>query len=155
MNSDHSDLKITVPLIHERKYHVDCDLISKTWPSWLFLSISEKIKIKFLFSGATFHSPLTIRSATLSRLLHCSLWGFSGALLIFQGSILHFRGEIACSLPHVFPPCCQSNTESMTVMNTPPFYTSMHFYNWWMLRMCSLFIKSHLMKTLHFNSNFN
>ena len=29
-------------------------------------------KIKFLFSGATFHMPLT-KSATLNRLLHCSL----------------------------------------------------------------------------------
>ena len=35
--------------------------------------------IIFFFSGATFHIPLT-KSATLNRLLHYSLWQFSGAL---------------------------------------------------------------------------
>ena len=42
-------------------------------------------KIKFSFSGATFHSPLT-KSATLNRLLHCSLWWFSGALFCISGA---------------------------------------------------------------------
>ena len=36
-------------------------------------------KIYILFSGATFHIPLT-KSATLKMLLHCSLWQFSGSL---------------------------------------------------------------------------
>ena len=50
------------------------------------LSRPKKKKI----SGATFHIPLT-KSATLNRLLHCSLWQFSGALFAFWG------GEIAQS----------------------------------------------------------
>ena len=65
---------------------------------------SFRPKIKFLFSGATFHIPLT-KSATLNRLSHCSLWWFSGALffLFFEGSFLHFGGKIAWS-PSVFSP---------------------------------------------------
>ena len=37
------------------------------------------------FSGATFHIPLT-KSATLNKLLHCSLWQFSGALFCITGA---------------------------------------------------------------------
>ena len=57
--------------------------------------------IKFLFSGATFHIPLT-------RLVHCSQWQFSGgSCLIFEGSFLDFGGKIARS-PHVIYPCSSS-----------------------------------------------
>ena len=60
-------------------------------------------KIKFLFSGATFHIPLT-KSATLNRLLHCSLLQFSGALFYFRGLFfLHFGGEIFRSRCVFFP----------------------------------------------------
>ena len=52
------------------------DYMKRILPIWQ----SSRPKIKSLFSGATFHIPLT-KSATLSRLLHCSLWQFSGALL--------------------------------------------------------------------------
>ena len=45
----------------------------------LSLSCEQKKKKKKKFRGATFHIPLTI-SATLNRLLHCSLWR------IFRGS---------------------------------------------------------------------
>ena len=41
--------------------------------------IVSRTKITFLFLGATFHIPLT-KSATLNRLLHCTLWQFPGAL---------------------------------------------------------------------------
>ena len=43
------------------------------------LHVRQAKKKIFLFSGAPFHIPLT-KSATLNRLLHCSLWQFSGAL---------------------------------------------------------------------------
>ena len=43
---------------------------------------------KKLGGGATFHIPLT-KSATLNRLLHCSLWRFSGAIFIFEALFLH------------------------------------------------------------------
>ena len=46
----------------------------------------------FLFSGATFDIPLT-KSATLNRLLHCSLWQFSGGLFYFWGLFFAFRGR--------------------------------------------------------------
>ena len=49
-------------------------------------------KMKCLYSGTTFHTPLT-KSALLNRLLHCSLWQFSGVLF------LHFGGKIAQSPP--------------------------------------------------------
>ena len=51
----------------------------------------KKKKKKKHFSGATFHIPLT-KSATLNRLLHCSLWQFSGAFFFFffESSFLHF-----------------------------------------------------------------
>ena len=56
-------------------------------------------KLKFYFRGATFHIPLT-KSATLNRLLHCSLWQFSGALFYFWGLFFALRGR---SCPE--PPC--------------------------------------------------
>ena len=66
-----------------------------------------KPKITFLFSGATFHIPLT-KSATLNRLLHCSLWWFSGALFYFiEGSFLHYGGKFARS-PDFSPWCTAS-----------------------------------------------
>ena len=70
------------------------------------ISFSDKqtlcLKIKFLFSGATFHIPLT-KSATVNRLLHCSLWQFSGALFLFSRALfLHFGGEIAQSPRVIF-----------------------------------------------------
>ena len=69
---------------------------------WRTIDMFTRAKIKFLFSGATFHIPLT-KSATLNRLLHCSLWQFSGLCLIFGGSFWHFRGEIAGSPCVIFP----------------------------------------------------
>ena len=47
-------------------------------------------KLIFFFGGY-FHIPLT-KSATLNRLLHCSLWQFSGALY-FWGLFFAFRGR--------------------------------------------------------------
>ena len=41
-------------------------------------------QVKKKIGGATFHIPLT-KSATLNRLLHCSLWQFSGALFCISG----------------------------------------------------------------------
>ena len=54
--------------------------------------------------GYTFHIPMT-KSATLNTLLHCNLWQFSGraSFLIFEGSFLHFGGEIARSPRVIFP----------------------------------------------------
>ena len=69
------------------------------------MCLSSRPKIKCLFSGATFHIPLT-KSATLNRLLHCSLMSmaiFRGSFLIFKGSFLHFGGEFARG-PRVFSP---------------------------------------------------
>ena len=63
------------------------------------ISCPSRPKIIFLFSGATFHIPLT-KSATLNRLLQCSLWQFSGALLGFWGLLFAFRGR---NRPE--PPC--------------------------------------------------
>ena len=64
-------------------------------------------KLKFLFAGATFHIPLT-KSATLNRLLHCSLWQFSGALFYFRGLFFAFWGrnrpEPLCKFPPAPPP---------------------------------------------------
>ena len=53
----------------------------------------------FFFSGATFHIPFT-KSATLNRLLHCSLWQFSGAIFLFSRALFAFRGR---NRPE--PPC--------------------------------------------------
>ena len=55
-------------------------------------------KIFFFFFGGYFSHPIT-KSATLNRLLHCSLWQYSGALFFsfFEGPFLHFGGEIARS----------------------------------------------------------
>ena len=50
----------------------------------------SKKNLNFIFSGATFHIPLT-KSATLNRLLHWSLWRFSGAFY-FRGLCFAFRG---------------------------------------------------------------
>ena len=56
----------------------------------------------FFGGGATLHIPLN-KSATLHRPLHCSLWQFSGALVfIFEGSCLHFGGEITQSPRVIF-----------------------------------------------------
>ena len=62
------------------------------------LSPPGQIKVLF-FGGYTFHMPLT-KSATLNRLLHCSLWQFSGALFYFWGLFFAFWGKIVLS-PHV------------------------------------------------------
>ena len=44
-------------------------------------------------SGATFHTPLT-KSATLNRLLHCSIYGnFQGLFFDFRGLIFALRGR--------------------------------------------------------------
>ena len=61
-------------------------------------------KLNFLFSGATFHIPLS-KSATLNSLLDCSLWQFSGALfkIFSRAPFLHYGGKIARS-PCVFFP---------------------------------------------------
>ena len=70
-----------------------------------------------LFSKATFHIPLT-KTKTLNRLLHCSLWRFSGALFYFQGLFFAFRGQ---NLPE--PPC---------IFSLPPplfFFTSVFQQN--------------------------
>ena len=45
---------------------------------------TDRPKIKYLFSRATFHIPLTKYSE--NRLLHCSLWQFSGALFCISGA---------------------------------------------------------------------
>ena len=60
------------------------------------ISLYIRPKTKFLFSGATFHIPLT-KSATLNRFLHCSLWQFSGALFYFEGSFLFSRALFCIS----------------------------------------------------------
>ena len=66
-----------------------------------FVYINCMPKIKFLFSGATFHIPLTI-PATLNRLLHCSLWQFSGALFYFWGLFFAFWGRNRPEPPCIF-----------------------------------------------------
>ena len=68
-------------------------------------------KIKFLFSGATFHIPLT-KSATLNRLLHCSLWQFSGALFYFRGLFFTFRGRNCPEPPCNFSPALMLHRQS-------------------------------------------
>ena len=62
--------------------------------------------LNFYFWGATFHIPVT-KSATLNKLLHCSLWQFSGALKKkLRALFLHFGGKIAQSPPPPPPPPC-------------------------------------------------
>ena len=61
------------------------------------------IPFKLLFWGATctFHIPLN--SATLNRLLHYTLWQFSGArIFIFEGSFFAFGCQIAKSPREIF-----------------------------------------------------
>ena len=58
-------------------------------------------KIKFLFLGATFHTPLT-KSATLNRLFHCSLWQFSGALFLFSRALFCISGAKSPGAPVYF-----------------------------------------------------
>ena len=74
-------------------------------------------KIKYLFWGATFHIPLT-KSATLNRLLHCSLWQFLGAFFFLRALFLHFGGEIAQSLCVFFPDCDDDESPSQNL--APP-----------------------------------
>ena len=59
----------------------------------------DRPKIKVLFTGATFHIPLT-KSTTMNRLLHCSLWQkFSGSFFIFKGSFFAFLGVKSLGAP--------------------------------------------------------
>ena len=60
--------------------------------------LPNRPNIKFLFSGATFHIPLT-KSATLNRLLHCSLWQFSGALFWFSRALFCNTGAKSPEAP--------------------------------------------------------
>ena len=56
--------------------------------------VTGRPEFNFLFSGATIHEICNIEQA----FLHCSLCQFSGALLlIFEGSFLHYGGEVARS----------------------------------------------------------
>ena len=67
--------------------------------------LQTRPKIKFLFSGATFHISLT-KSATLNRLLHCSLWRFSGGLFyLFSRALFYISGANLPVTPVYFPPC--------------------------------------------------
>ena len=55
-----------------------------------------------LFSGATFHIPLT-KSATLNRLLHCSLWSnFQGLFFCTSGAKSPGAPRVIISLVHNF-----------------------------------------------------
>ena len=83
---------------------------SGIWPVQVSLITSEPgQKFDFDFRGATVHIPLT-KSATLNRLLHCSLWQFSGALFYFRGLFFAFQGrnrpEPLCN----FSPSSEPNT---------------------------------------------
>ena len=55
-------------------------------------------KMKFLFSGATVHIPLT-KPATLNRLLHCVLWEYAGALSLFLRALFCISGAKSPGAP--------------------------------------------------------
>ena len=71
------------------------------WTYWRQFDFAViRLNIKFVFSGATFHIPLS-KSATLNRLLHCSLWRFSGALYWYLRALFcnfwaRYRPEPPC-----------------------------------------------------------
>ena len=66
------------------------------------LEVSQAAKqIYFCFRGLTFHIPLT-KSAALNRLLHCSQWRFSGALLLFSRALFCILGVKLPRAPVVF-----------------------------------------------------
>ena len=60
-------------------------------------------RLDFLFSGASFHIPLT-KTATLNRILHCSLLQFSGALFRFSRALFCISGAKSPGAPVYFPP---------------------------------------------------
>ena len=69
-----------------------------SWIVEVLLALLPGVKIIFLFSGTTFHIPLT-KSATLNRLLHCSLWQFSGALFLFSRALFCISGTKSPGAP--------------------------------------------------------
>ena len=78
---------------HYRYMYINTQLID------CIFTVLQAQKKKFSGATCTFHIP--IKSATLNRLLHCSLWQFSGAF--FLGLFFHFGGEIARSPRALFP----------------------------------------------------
>ena len=85
-------------------------------------------KLTLYFRGQLFTSHQLTKSATLNRLLHCSLWQF---LFYLEGSFLHSGGEIARRPRVIFPPeshklnlvtCslwCRSGQQSEVVLHRP------------------------------------
>ena len=65
-------------------------------PSYISRTETRRPKIKLLFSGATFHIPLT-KSATMNEQAFTLQ-----SMAIFRGSFLHFGGEIARSPSVIF-----------------------------------------------------
>ena len=61
-------------------------------------------KLNFYFRGLLFTSHLLTKSATLNRLLHCSLWQFLRApFFIFEGFFLHFGAKSPGAPVELFP----------------------------------------------------
>ena len=84
------------------------NIFSKLYFNWLHCLYIRPNLIKFFsFLGATFHIPLT-KSATVNRLLHCSLWQFSGALFWFSRTLICISGRNRPEPPCNFCPCCTS-----------------------------------------------
>ena len=85
----------------------------------LMKSVHNSVSGQILnFFGGTFHILLT-KSATLNRLLHCSLWQFSGALFLYlRGLFFAFRGRNRPESLYIFPPHDVTSSEHMT--RTPP-----------------------------------
>ena len=63
--------------------NLDSWYIRTYWDKW------KKLQGEKIFSGATFHIPTP---PTLNKLLHCSLWEFSGALFWFSRAVYSMSG---------------------------------------------------------------
>ena len=105
------------------KYTNHTNLLSKT-----ALWIRDRQKLKFLFSGAIFHIPLT-KSATLNRILHCTLWQFSGALFYFRGLSFAFR-EPPCIFPLIRDMRWISRVHESNISDIIPAQKNIQTYTW-------------------------